>query len=393
MNDKLLELFGERKLEKGAHGRRWLLAVLETLRSIRWILLIIMILGALVFVGGIFAELNGPLPAPDNNAISPLPNIVHSNHAGKSSFFVNLLGRNLLLDAFLLITSALHFGLVALFFFLADFFDLGACIGWFGKYPGTSVVDGFAAYGSHAVLEFIAVALVTSISLWIGLSLIKPHVGKSRWETIKFRYRQAYTVVPIIVVLLVVGAIVETAISLPLSNKYAQRALVSEETKLMSDPQGQWTIEVPETWQRIDAYENPADNAKSFTMLSTTLPGFIEIRASKVDYMNITWEEINDYTIPNLKKSLESRNLKIIEGATPTKLGAYPASKIVAVGKDPTLKNERITTVLYLVLSEDQALQKTNAYKIFLNVNADWYEFSQPIMEKVAQSFKIVESP
>lgn len=348
------------------------------------------ILGLLAISAGMWNELVLPMPSPDNETLDPLPGIVKSEIPDNPFEAVASLGKEMLLAGGLLGTSILQLGIASFLYLLSYCAVLGGNIGWFGKFPGTSVWHGLAAFGSHAIFEFLAFTLVAAFSMWVGFAIIIPGKEKSRLEVLTGRFKKAVFIVPSVVVLLIASITVEATVSINLERRFASQAIATEETREVKDPKGQWTMEMPFSWERT-AYEKSSENEKAYVTLNKIYPAFIEVRVAEGPgvYSN---EDIKYSYAPVVKEQIQTLGLRSVEGPLEMKIGSYDAYYFKFTGSDSAIRADDTTAEYYVISQPNPVTETTTIYSIFVRGIPDgWYEFSEPLIQDVIQTFRIAE--
>lgn len=327
-------------------------------------------------------------PSPDKAQVisDPLPAIVYSSNVSLPTFFLSTLGYNMIVHLTLLLFSVLHLGLGAMAFLLIRCFYLGASIAWFARFPATSVANGVFAYASHGILELAAGSLIAASSIWISLSVLKPERELSRWATIKKRYHEAIPVIPVVIALLIMGAILEGTVSLSLAKDYAQIALTSEDTRIWSDSSDGWSMSIPASWQKIDISQSPGLHVNGVAGYS--VPLIIDVRVSRQNG-TFPWKNYSAGLAVGIEKSLTEQGYKVTGASKEVMINGVPAIKTVASGNDITLKSRKMVATTYLEAKTDQTTDSTITYAIYVRTEPDWINFLQPLIDKYVQTFDL----
>jgi uncharacterized membrane protein SpoIIM required for sporulation len=138
--------------------------------------------------------------------------------------FTKIFFRNLSTITLIMFSSILHLGLLAVFLV-----TLGIGIG-----IGSLMAEGtyFLKCGPlaalftlipHGVFELLAYFFASALSLKVGFSVIKPPEGKTRLEAIKVGYKDMLILYPLLVLLLLIAALIESKISIPLLKAFVSR--------------------------------------------------------------------------------------------------------------------------------------------------------------------------
>lgn len=362
----------------------WFQLTMRTVFQLRLFILVCIILFIIIIGCGLTIEILGPLPAPDNHAINPLPSIVNSDD-GLINVCLNFV-QNIFIDGALILTSIIQFGIVAFTYFLVHFFIIGASIGWFGKFPD-SLMHGFLSFGLGAILEIITGSLIVSSSFWISTALFRPDDGLSRWSTVKRRYFHVLLLLPIVIVLVLCSVLVEEVVTEPLASKYAKRALMSEEkTNIFGD--NKWSIEVPNSWQIVNSEYDYLNQSQHKTIQGSKIPLILDISVITNNYA-FEDDEIRQATTDAIARSMEKRGLIIREKANETMVGKLHGYRMTASGHDSSLAGNEIVAVVYYLSMTDDRTQTTSTYTIAFRTDTEWEMFSEQLIEITAQSFRL----
>ncbi len=111
-----------------------------------------------------------------------------------------------------------------LIFTLGSLMLNGGLIGVVGAFYTFSGEFGFLAFLvgilPHGILEIPALLISGAVGLKLGINLIAPPTGESRWFALKNNYRIAFRLLPLVVLLLAVAAVIEIFITPPLLNLF-----------------------------------------------------------------------------------------------------------------------------------------------------------------------------
>lgn len=365
--------------------------LLYLLGRIKYIFFAVWLLAVAAFLIGLLYGLKNPSATPISSPFDPVPNIVYSRSLGKPLLFTTILGGNLLNNAILLLSSFLHLGIGKLLFFLYLPFRWGGTLAWFATYPGGSVVNGIKAFSIHVIPELLASSLVTSLSLWFGIGIIKPDTGCSRINTFKQRLGMSLILVPVIVSLLIVAALLEGFVSISLAYDAAQTMIIDEPMNEVHDPDylDRWKMEVPRSWFEPNDVQVPGRFAMYVNM---TAPMAVDVRMVQ-QQGEIPWEKakqdmMNGFTASHSKQGYSIRpdsNEDII-------LDGQPAHRFIAVGTeklDPLFKGRDMVIVTYMVSKFNPKNNLSTGYGINFQVDRDYYEFERPQMDQIIKTFRM----
>lgn len=316
---------------------------------------------------------------------SPLPSVATSSHGG--GFFVAILGHNIFLQSIFYLLAFVHLGLAPVLLVCVQVFNLGMAISWFSLFPGTSTLNGVSAYISHAVPELSADTLIISISIWIGLGWFYTEEGIGKWENIKARFRKSVKALPIIAGLLIIAAILETTISLPVATHYARVALESEGTKTWNASNGDWTVQIPESWTNDPSVDKvPGVDVQGIR--NSHIPAIIEIRTYKEQGV-YNWNQFKDLEIEGLKQSLAQIGVNFTIAPQDMMIGNKHAVKVTASGREQRMPNTIIVFSCYLIdINTNQQSNTTNTAAIIVRTPSPWYEFIDPVTQNMIETFQ-----
>lgn len=362
----------------------------------RWILVANACLGILAVFSGIATELTRPLPGPFIDAAYPVPVYIVASSLGSVKLTLTLFLHNVQVQGLILFTSILHFGLVAIYSIVNSLFDMGRLIGWFGKTPGINIGEGLIAYLPHFIPEFIAVCLISSLSVWIGMSLIRPDRGLSRLQTIKSRYRQALIATPLVLVLLFIGAMLESFVSIPLATAFSQKALTAEDTKLINDSEGRWSIEVPESWiEDAKAFNEKDREMKGMFLSGMNIPLCIEIEETTFENRQMSSAERRSIAESSMELIIKNSGQKIIGDFEEVKLAGHNTYRAVAIGPEPAFPNydklpevwnREFIETLYFYIYFDSKSQSNIVIIVKSIIDPDYEKYSEPLIENILNS-------
>lgn len=329
-------------------------------------------------------------PSTERFFFDPLPLTVFSSSLEPSVFILTVFGQNLLTFTGILLLTPIHLGLGALIYLLARIFYLGLAISWYAAYPGTSIFDGLVVYLGHAVPEFLAGLIVVSTSIWLIVAFLRPEEPLSRWTSFKNHAIQALTLIPLIIFLLAAAALIEGIFSIPLARHYSRAALLSEDVRTVEGRDGDWSIEIPNSWTQVhpgtydsltlsgDAYESIQQHIQIAVIISKQ-NGYVSIQ-DMYSALSITIDNDQTETL-----GLGSEDV-VLDNTT---IDDKEALRIESTGLLNNIESVPVKKTVFFLTQYEASQDETSIYGLYITSKLDWAEFLQPIVDGRVASFKL----
>lgn len=306
------------------------------------------------------------------------------------SFAFSIASSNLFTHLGLLLFSIIHLGVGAIVFLSIRVFYLGAAIGWFGNFPDSSTLDGIMAYMPHSIFEFPATFVMATASFWISLALVRPDEESSRMESVKRRYQRVLKLVPLIVILLVVGAIIESTISVPNAFSSAQKAVTSEERRVFSNSQAHWQIEVPVSWKERDLGRASNSNLSITTIEAENFPVFMSVMTYRQNGLSSLSDIRKLFEGNDLRDQFSQMGLSAINSVEESSIGEKQAIKVTGTGTISQPINQQVSTTAFFIVEPIYGTNTTSIYGIFVWVTPKWNGFYSLLFERILNTFEII---
>lgn len=367
--------------------KQFIAGMATMLRNLWSFYVIALVIGVIFIIIGARSEIVSPMPGPDNNTLNPLLDIMKDDYSASLSRVIGTTGNTLLIAAALLATVLIQFGIITLAAFYYYCVIVGGEIGWFAKFPGTSVLNGLIAYGSSDLFYFLAFTLILSFSFWVSFVALKPEPEMSRWLSMKQRFFRVVYIAPVVAILIMIGIVTQFSISIPLQKHYAQKAIKSQNRKEITADDESWTVQAPDSWERT-YYERADDNKGAFLLNDEILGVIVEIRIVEMEGQYSS-EEIKRYLSPFTIEGLEQRGLEYLEGPLETTLGSYESFKYKFHGYDSTLGKDNNTEDLFVIPTSGPQSDFITVATILVRYNTNSYEFTEPLVLDTLNTFRV----